>query len=276
MITKVSKPFAFLVLVIILVGLACGPTVTPTQAPQQPPQQQEPSPVPQQPTEPPAQPTEPPPTEEPTQEPTEEPLPTEEPASQFFRNEFDGGIEDWTGFNIKDSAQADEGKLAISTDDGFLTFSIETMYLYAYLIYNKFTYEDVKLTVRVENRGANNNNVSLLCRYSEEDGWYEFNIANNGLYWIYAATPNPKGSGAPVYNLVANGGSNKIKMGKDVNEYTASCKGNTLSLSINGFDTKTITEKKYSLRDGKIGLSVSSFNVPSVKVEFDWLEISEP
>ncbi len=274
MFTKISKPLAFLVLMIVLVGLACGPTVAPTQAPPPQPQPQEPTAVPQQPTEEPVQPTAPPPTEEPTEAPTQEP--TEEPASQFFRNEFDGGIEDWTGFNVKGRNDANESKLSITTNNGFLTFSIETMYLYAYLIYNKFTYEDVTMVLRVENRGANNNNVSLLCRYTEDEGWYEFNIANNGLYDIYAATPNPKGSGAPVYNLIANGGSNKIKMGKDVNEYAITCKGDTLSLSINGFDTKTINERKYGLRSGNVGVSVSSFNVPSVKVEIDWLDISEP
>jgi len=32
--------------------------------------------------------------------------------------------------------------------------------------------------------GTNNNNISLSVRYSDE-GWYEFNIANNGLYDIF-------------------------------------------------------------------------------------------
>jgi len=55
-----------------------------------------------------------------------------------------------------------------------------------------------------DNAGKNNNNVSLVCRYDDTDEtWYEFSIANNGLYWIYAYDDG--------YNLIANGGSNLIR-----------------------------------------------------------------
>jgi hypothetical protein len=59
--------------------------------------------------------------------------------------------------------------------------------------YDPYVYEDVRIDARVINRGVNNNNVSLVCRYTDS-GWYEFNIANNGLYWIYAAEVSAGGN----------------------------------------------------------------------------------
>lgn len=65
-------------------------------------------------------------------------------------------------------------------------------------------------------------------------------------------------------------------MGKDVNEYTAICKGRTLQLFINGYEVKTLTENRYALREGQVGVSVSSFNVLPVQVDIDWVKVSQP
>ena len=145
--------------------------------------------------------------------------------------------------------------------------------LFAYSILNDFTYTDVKMETTASNRGVNDNNVSLICRYTDR-GWYEFNIANSGLYWIYAY--DSIGAVAKGYNQLYAGGSTAIKPGQDTNIYTATCKGNKLSLSINGVDIRTITDNQFRFDQGKIGLSVSSFQVLRVKIEFDSLKISQP
>jgi hypothetical protein len=115
----------------------------------------------------------------------------------------------------------------------------------------------------------NNNNVSLICRATEE-GWYEFSIANNGLWWIYAYDGRDS-----TYSQLANGGSNAIKMGKDVNEYTILCSGSTLALYINRVEAHTMTETNFKFREGQVGIGVSSFNSLPIVVEFDWVSISD-
>ncbi|MBL8063725.1 MAG: hypothetical protein JNK32_11930, partial [Anaerolineales bacterium] len=115
---------------------------------------------------------------------------------------------------------------------------------------------------------------SLICRYDPNVGWYEFNIANNGLYDVLFAEVTSNGSIG--YNRIANGGSNAIKIGKDVNEYSITCSGDKLSLTINGESVTAITEKKYGLREGGVGVSVSAFNVLPILVEMDWIKISQP
>lgn len=265
---KTLRPLLFIVSMLFIAGLACaGGATPPTQAP--PPTQE----VQVIPTQPPPQPTEVPPTEAPATE-----VVTEEPVSQgqqFFTEEFDNPLSgDWSIFTITDPNESDLEKVTVEADNGNLVWDFDSEYVYYYLFYNAFEYEDVKIEARADNRGKNNNSVSLICRYDEEVGWYEFNIANNGLYDIlYAEVLD---NGKISWNRIANGGSNAIKQGKDVNEYSATCEGEELTLHINGDEVISIDERRYSLRSGQAGISVSSFNVLPILVEMDWIRISEP
>jgi hypothetical protein len=83
-------------------------------------------------------------------------------------------------------------------------------------------------------------------------------------------------SGKIRWNRIANGGSNAINQGKEVNEYSITCQGDELTLNINGDEVISIKDKKYGLRSGQAGISVSSFDVLPILIEMDWLRISEP
>ena len=82
-------------------------------------------------------------------------------------------------------APGDVGTMSVGINDGRLVFDLQSKELWVYALYEGQEYEDVRLDVVAENRGMNDNNISLICRYSKEEGWYEFNIANNGLYDIF-------------------------------------------------------------------------------------------
>jgi hypothetical protein len=266
---KTFRPFFFFVGLLLVVGLACsalGSSDTPPTQPQQPEQPVQP------PTEPPPPTEEVPPTEEP---PTEEP-PTPMPVvQQFFTEEFDSPLGgDWDILTVTGSDAADPDKVTVDAQGGRLVWDFDSEYVYYYMFYNAFKYEDVKVELSADNRGRNNNSISLVCRYDPDVGWYEFNIANNGLYDIIYAEVT---SGGDIdYQTIVNGGSNAIKQGKEVNEYSIACDGDQLSLTINGDEVKTVTEKTHGLREGQVGMSVSSFNVLPILIEMDWFKISEP
>ncbi len=114
----------------------------------------------------------------------------------------------------------------------------------------------------------------LICRYSDEDGWYEANIGNDGLYniFVFDARKQPKGG----YDMLASGGSNAIKQGKDVNAYGFSCNDKKLTLWINGTEVTQIKENNYALREGNVGFGVSSYESLPVIVEFDEFTIDQP
>jgi hypothetical protein len=260
----------FFVSLLVIVGIACG-SPSPTEAP--PPTEVVPL---NNPTAVPPEPTEVPPTEPPaTEPPATEPPATEPPAQQFFTEEFDNPLSgSWTTYTITDPNVSDLDKVTVEADSGNLVWDFDSEYVYYYLFYNAFEYEDVKVEVRADNRGKNNNSVSLICRYDERVGWYEFNIANNGLYDILFA--EVLDNGKIRWNRIANGGSNAIKQGKDINEYSATCQGDELTLNINGDEVISIADRKYALRSGQAGVSVSSFNVLPILIEMDWFRVSEP
>ena len=131
---------------------------------------------------------------------------------------------------------------------------------------------DVFIHAIAENRGKNSNSVSLICRYDEVKGWYEVNIGSDGLYNIYRFDGSlATGDG---YKMLTSGGSNNIHQGKDFNEYTLSCKGNTITLWINGVQTNSV--KDNSFKEGLIGIGVSSYGVVPINVEFEFVEIGQP
>jgi hypothetical protein len=267
---KPLRPMLFFVSLLLIVGVACrfgSPAPTEAPPPTQPVQVDPPT------AEPP-EPTEVPPTEAPATEPpaTEPPAPQ---AQQYFTEEFDTSLSgDWDIFTITDPNASDLDKVTVEANSGSLEWNLDSEYVYYYLFYNAFEYDDVKVEARADNRGKNNNSVSLICRYDEAVGWYEFNIANNGLYDIlYAEVLD---NGKIRWNRIANGGSNAINQGKDVNEYSATCQGEELTLNINGDEVITIKDKNYGLRSGQVGVSVSSFNVLPILIEMDWFRISEP
>lgn len=256
---KTFRPLLFIASVVLVVSLACGaispsePTTPPTLPP--PPTQE-------------AQPVQP--TEEQQQQPTEEqqqqPVQT---GGAFFTEEFDSDPQ-WYYEVIEDNGgKSDPENISISFDDSLMIFDIPDPFLYAYYIYEGYEYEDVRVEVKVENRGVNSQQVSLVCRVGD-DGWYEWAVQSDGLWYLFAVSGG--------YSRLTNGGSNDINQGKDVNEYAMTCKGDEISFFINGEEQKgsPYIDRKYGLRSGSVGFSISSLRAVPVKIEVDSFTISEP
>lgn len=191
---------------------------------------------------------------------------SDSPTNEAFRLEhFDSDISWWTYFWFgEDGANFD-----VYQESSRMIFDIPDRDTYVYVTYGEYIYDDVRITANVENRGVNSMDFSLICRYDENRGWYEFNIGSDGLYTAYFYDETGGG-----YKEIGSGGSTRIKTGKVINEYTMQCKGNALTLWINGYETTTI--KNNELKEGMIGMAASSYNVTPVKVEIDYLNIEYP
>ncbi len=187
----------------------------------------------------------------------------------YFTEEFerDPG---WRFDVIKGLDRSDASNARYSFANGRMVFDITDPGLYAYYFYEGNPYQDVQLDILVENRGVNSQQVSLICRAGEE-GWYEWAVQSDGLWYLYFYSD--KG-----YKRIANGGSTAIKMGKAINQYTMICKGESISFFINGVQPKgsPIIERKYALRQGTVGFAISSLRAIPVRIEVDWLRIAQP
>ncbi len=265
----VFLPYLSVIAVVLTVGLACSistaaPTpiiIVVTATPQ-----------PALPTETPAQPI---PTDPPVLATTEIPptlAPSETPtqgAQQFFTEEFNNGTDDWPYF----ITNGDDSDLNFYTGNSLLSFDISGKNVWAYALYEPFIYDNVRIEVSTANRGNNSNYITLICRYDDIHGWYEFNVTNSGLYHIYFGQWNP-GRESASYETLYDGGSNAIHTGTAVNEISVVCDGIALTLYINGSKVRSVNSE-FGLTRGQVGIGVSSFNIP-VAVDFDWVKISEP
>lgn len=249
---KTFRPFFFIAGLILVVSLACGggsvPTTNPTVAI--------------------VEPTNIPPTEEapPVEQPTEEaPVPSSSP---FFTEEFDSDPQ-WNYEVIQDNDDSDPENISITFEDSLMIFEIPDPALYAYYIYQGEEYDNVRLDIKLENRGVNTQQVSLVCRVSD-DGWYEWAVQSDGLWYLFAVSGG--------FDRLTNGGSNDINQGKAVNEYTMICEDDEISFFINGEEQKgsPYIDREYGLGKGNVGFSISSLRAVPVKIEVDKFQISEP
>ena len=147
---KTLRPLFLLTALLLVVSLACGLSgggdTPPTQQPEQP----------QAPVQEANPPTEAPPPQ------TEEPAQPAQPAqSQSFTEEFDQDP-GWDYF----LTAGDEDKITVEFDNSLMKFDLEDVSIYAYYLYEAQEYDDVRVDIRADNRGKNNNNVSLVCRAS--------------------------------------------------------------------------------------------------------------
>ena len=257
--SKLAKPFLLLIGFILIVGLACSAAV-PDEAPAA------------EPAAPAEEPTAVPPTDVPEPTATAIPEPTTPPPTptpqRFFTEEFGDDFAGWPYIYFAD----DDSGFDVYPENDRLVFDIQDENNYVYAYYEDQVYDDVHLETEVNNRGANTNNVSLICRLDLDEGWYEFNITSGGYYNFYAYDI----AGDTGYNELVTGGVKNLKTGKETNLYAVTCDGKTLTLYVNGKEIKSFEENKYVFKEGMVGVSVSSFDILPVNVEFEWFKIMEP
>jgi hypothetical protein len=208
------------------------------------------------------------------QDPTDPPPPTDEPAVSndppvYYIEEFDSSLDFYTYFVFNG---VDGGSDMIFLDNGNLSFNIDNRDTWVYVAYDPYVYGDVRVGLSAENRGVNSQRVSLFCRLSS-DGWFEFNIGGDGLYEVYVFD-----SLNNSFQLIGNGGSNDIRLGRDTNIYVAECIGNELRLYVNDnlVNTFTIPSDFRFMDEGQVGFAVSSFNSLPVVMNINWFGIEAP
>ena len=195
---------------------------------------------------------------------------TPPPPERYFTEEFDTAPGYWSILY----ASGEPSRVLTLNEDSKLTFEIDGPITWAYAIYGGFEYESVYIETRVESRGSEVNSMGLVCQYDEQNGWYEFNISNDGTYnvlygqWL--------AEGVASYNPVLNDISDQILRGNSENEIGLACHDNILQLYINGKLIRNLNVEYIGLTEGKVGLSLGSFEEQPVILSFDWVKVSEP
>jgi hypothetical protein len=191
---------------------------------------------------------------------------------QYFTEEFEGGMANWSIYYMPpDTTISTEAisDVEVSFEPGYLQFKITDTYIGAFAAYDPFEYGDVRIDARVENFGRVSNDFALMCRYSE-DGWYEFNIKNDGYYYLNYI--EIRQDGRSYVDTIYLDASTLVK--QDANEYGLVCNGNTFSMYINGEKVGQINHS--TLATGKVGVEGFSLKVTPVTLRVEWVKISQP
>lgn len=216
-----------------------------------------------------ATPTEVPPTATalpPTATPTTLPptaTPTPGPGSVIYAASFEQ-LAGWSEFSIPESS-----RFTFEAQNDRLHAEVDAVGLTAYLVYDTdLGQANVRIDAEVETiAGPNRNNISLVCRYTEA-GWYEFSMYSGGLWEIWKYADNGG------YISIASGGSTAINMQKATNHLTAVCEETKLTFYINDVEVGTAVDRQFT--EGQVGVSVSTFDISGVVVEFDDFTVTLP
>jgi hypothetical protein len=207
-----------------------------------------------------------PPTFTPSPTSTLTPLPPE----PYFTEEFDSGLNYWSTLY----ASGDSSRVNTLNENSKLTFEIYSPLTWIYAIYGAFEYERVQIETRIESLGSELNSMGLICHYDEEEGWYEFNISNDGSYNVLHGQWLTEGIAA--YTPILDDTSDQIARGNSINEIGLGCHDNIVQLYINSQLIRNLNVEHIGLTGGKVGLSMGSFEEPPVILSFDWVQVSEP
>ena len=198
---------------------------------------------------------------------TPEPSPT--PFPRFFTEEFDSSLAGWVILQAGNDAVPN-----IKNEDGSLLLQMDFPYTWLYTLYGAQDYTDIRIDAQFENRALTPSSAGLMCRYSEEGGWFEYNVSTDGTYnvlygrWLSV--------GIPEYLPIMDGTSKEIQPSGATQKIGLICSDTTLSLFINETLIRRADVSGYELTEGKVGVAASSYENTPIVVALDWVTVSEP
>ena len=191
------------------------------------------------------------------------------PLPRFFTYEFDTAPADWVVLQAGSAAAP-----AVRNENSQLLLQMDAPYTWVYSIYPAQDYDNVRVEARFTNQAGSPASIGLICRYSQTDGWLEYNVSTDGTYnvlygqWL--------ADGVADYLPVLSSPSNAIQPSGTSQEIGLLCAGTTLSLFIDQVLIRNVDVSRFELTQGKVGLTASSFENTPVIAAFDWVKVSQP
>jgi hypothetical protein len=204
---------------------------------------------------------------------TPQPTPTLEltstPLPRLFTNEFDASLAGWVILQAGNEATPN-----VRTENSNLILQMDSPFTWVYAVYGAQDYENIRIDTKFVNQAGSPASIGLICRYSESDGWLEYNVSTDGTYnvlygkWL--------STGIADYLPILSSSSNAMQPSGTAQEIGLICSDTFLSLFINQNLIRRVDVTSYKLTTGKAGLTASSFENTPVIAVFDWMKVSEP
>jgi hypothetical protein len=157
-----------------------------------------------------------------------EPTPTSRrprTSPRLFTNQFDSSLAGWVILQAGNDAVP-----TIETRDSTLRLQIDSPYTWVYALYGAQDYTDAHVETEFINSALSPASIGLVCRYSDEKGWFEYNISTDGTYnLLYGRWLD---TGIADY-LPVQTAHQEIKQSGDTQQIGMTCSGTTVQLYIN-------------------------------------------
>ena len=195
---------------------------------------------------------------------------TATPFPRFFSDEFDdASLTGWVILQAGNDAVPN-----VKTENSTLILEMDSPYTWAYALYGAQDYEDIRIEAQFANQAGSPASIGLICRYSETDGWFEYNVSTDGTYNVLRG--KWLASGIADYVPVVNGSSSAIRPSGTAQQIGLTCSGTTLSFSIDQNIIRNIDISRYKVSAGKAGIAAASFENTPIIAAFDWVKVSAP
>lgn len=204
-----------------------------------------------------------------TPQPTSTPQLTATPLPRFFTNEFDSSLAGWVILQAGNDAVPN-----IKTENSNLILQMDSVYTWLYLLYGAQDYKGIRIDTQFENQAGSPSSIGLICRYSESDGWFEYNASTDGTYNVLYG--HWLANGIVDYLPILSASSKTIGPSGTPQEIGLICSDTTLELYIDQQLIRKVDVSRYELLEGKIGVTAASFENTPVIAAFDWVKVSEP
>ena len=204
-----------------------------------------------------------------TPAPTATPALSPTPLPRFFTDEFDSSLTGWAILQA-----GNDSVPIVKTENGSLSLQMDSPFSWLYTVYGAQDYANVRIDAQFTNQAGSPSSMGLICRYSEEDGWFEYNVSTDGsynlLYGSWLAV------GIADYLPITDGSSNLIQPSGAPQLIGLACSDTALALYINDTIIRNVDVTNYGLTEGKVGITASSYENTPVVVALDWVKVSEP
>lgn len=204
-----------------------------------------------------------------TPAPTATLAPSPTPLPRFFTNEFDSVLEGWVTLQAGNDFVPN-----VKTGNSNLILQMDSPYAWVYTVYGAESYANVRIDAQFENRAGSPSSTGLLCRYSEENGWFEYNVSTDGTYNLLYG--NWLTVGIAHYLPITDGSSNLIQPSGASQQIGFLCSDTTVTLLINETIIRSVDVARYELTEGNVGITASSYENTPVIATINWVTVREP
>jgi hypothetical protein len=194
------------------------------------------------------------------------------------QDSFDSSSNWLQAITVTTQALAGKEQSMVQVKDKALDFDLKDKETFMYTFFKDSQKADVAAEVKYQSIGAADNGIALICRAKADySTWYEVRVGLDGIYNIYKYDKSLKQTGENPYVRIKTGKAPKNTiLPVEVNSIKFICKGQDLTLDING-GKFSATEKNADLTgDGLVGVGAMSLDTVPVHFKVTSFAISQP